>query len=74
MRFELSNGQTSELAISRAKDLKKKEILESPDRGTWDRPYHAIRLKLRTSAPFPLMEILQPSVLLEWSRYFFHSG
>ncbi|CAB3254559.1 unnamed protein product [Arctia plantaginis] len=56
--------KTLKLAISRAKEEKRQEMLEGLNRDPWGRPYRAVRQKLHASAP-PLTETLQPSFLRE---------
>ncbi|CAB3237922.1 unnamed protein product [Arctia plantaginis] len=56
--------KTLKLAISRAKEEKRQEMLEGLNRDPWGRPYRAVRQKLRASGP-PLTETLQPSFLRE---------
>ncbi|CAB3235600.1 unnamed protein product [Arctia plantaginis] len=45
--------KTLRLAICRAKDVSREEMLESLERDPWGRPYRAVRQKLRTSGPPP---------------------
>ncbi|CAB3237908.1 unnamed protein product [Arctia plantaginis] len=45
--------KTLKLAISRAKEEKRQEMLEGLNRDPWGRPYRAVRQKLRASGPPP---------------------
>ncbi|CAH2107634.1 unnamed protein product [Euphydryas editha] len=50
------------LAICRAKDAKRQEMMEGLERDPWGRPYRAALNKLRAQGP-PLTETLQPGFL-----------